>query len=385
MSKGPEIPPSDVLRRRADGFNKPDQGQTSVAIAKIAAILDGQSGPDESLKREIERVYDQHNPPSVDPTPATASNSGGEKSMGHGDTSADTTAFTFLDYCGLGLILMPIEAVGQRWIDEHPINRHTLVAAGTAMLVGAVVLGISKRIKGQSIKPRGLLFQDFVALANKAWFWAVVAAAIIFGVPFTVSYVSPSVPIPIQAPSPFNEATAKPPAPRSKQAINELLDESGSILSVIEKSGLPLANEWRESITTQNPERICLDIDSRTLQDKITALANKLDAAHRDISNIYEKNRIDQAEFNKVFGSPMVGVGLAGFAAAAQPLRQYAHEINLLGEHPTCEALIRVGNIPTMFVNMSRGLDQFSIWVAQSQENLSRYRDNLRKELRNVP
>jgi hypothetical protein len=110
--------------------------------------------------------------------------------MGHGDTSADTTAFTFLDYCGLGLILMPIEAVGHRCIDDLPINRHTLVAAGTAMLAGAVVLGISKKIKSVS-KPKGPLFQDFVALANKAWFWVVVAAAIIFGVPFTVSYVSP--------------------------------------------------------------------------------------------------------------------------------------------------------------------------------------------------
>jgi hypothetical protein len=184
----------------------------------------------------------------------------------------------------------------------------------------------------------------------------------------------------------FNEAMPRPPEPpRSRQAINELLDESGSILSVIEKSGLPLINEWRESITTQNPERICLDVDSRTLQDKITALANKLIAAHTEISNIYEKNRIDQAEFNKVFGSPIAGAGPAGFAVAAQPLQQFAHEINLLGEHPTCEVLIRSGNIPTMVVNMSRGLDQFSIWVAQSQENLSRYRDNLRKELRNAP
>jgi hypothetical protein len=114
-----------------------------------------------------------------------------DKPVGHGDSSADTAAFTFLDYCGLGLILMPIEAVGQRWIDEHPINRHTFVAAGTAMLAGAVVLGISKKIKSITAKPRGPLFQDFVKVANKAWFWAVVAAAIVFGIPFTVSYVSP--------------------------------------------------------------------------------------------------------------------------------------------------------------------------------------------------
>jgi hypothetical protein len=85
--------------------------------------------------------------------------------------------------------------------------------------------------------------------------------------------------LPHQAPQSgtFNEAVPQPAAPpRSKQAINELLDESGAISSIIEKSGLPLINEWRESITTQNPERICTDIDSRALQDKITTLANKL-------------------------------------------------------------------------------------------------------------
>jgi hypothetical protein len=183
---------------------------------------------------------------------------------------------------------------------------------------------------------------------------------------------------------PLTESTP-PSQPRSKQAINELLEESGAFQNVVERAGLPLANAWQESITTQNPERICFDMDSRTLQDKITTLANKLDAAHREISNIYEKNSIDQAEFNKIFGSTMVGVGPAGFAVAAQSLRQYAHEINLLGEHPSCEVLIRTGNIPSMSVNMSRGFDQFSIWVAQSRENLSRYRDNLRKELRNAP
>lgn len=175
------------------------------------------------------------------------------------------------------------------------------------------------------------------------------------------------------------------PAGRSKQTINELLQESSVIESVIEKNGIPLIDEWRQSLTTQNPERICLDIDSRNLQDKITMLANKLGTAQRAISNVYDQNRIDQVEFNKVFGSPIAGVGAGGFDAAAQSLRQYAHGINLLGEHPTCDILIKTGNVPNMFVGMVRGLDQFSIWIAQSRENMSRYRDNLRKELRDAP
>jgi hypothetical protein len=182
----------------------------------------------------------------------------------------------------------------------------------------------------------------------------------------------------------FGEATQPPPKPRSKETITELLNESDALLGIVQKTGLPFLEEWR-TITIQNPERICLDLDSHVLQDKITTLANKLDAAHREISNIYERNRIDQVEFNKVFGSPMTGVGPSGFAVAAQSLRQYAHEINLLGEHPTCENLIRVGNVPYIVVTMERSFDQFSIWIAQSQENLNRYQDNLRKELRNAP
>src|ERR1700730_10069546 len=112
-------------------------------------------------------------------------------------------------------------------------------------------------------------------------------------------------------------------APRSKQAINELLEEIGAILSVIER-GQALLTEWRETVTNQNPERICLDLDSRTLQDKITAFINKLNSAQRDMAAIYEKNRIDEGEFNKVFGP---GGTVWGYQAAAGFLGNYAHEI----------------------------------------------------------
>jgi hypothetical protein len=179
-------PISDPVEFRASHLGK----ETTPAIARIAGILEGQASRDESLRGYLERAYDDHNPPPVDPTPATASNPSGEKSMGHEDTSNDSTAYTFLDYTGLGLILMPTEEIGRRWIDDLPITRHTLIAAGTAMLAGAVVLAISKAIK-RAAKPKGPLFQDFAKLANKAWFWVFVAMAIIFGVPFMVSYVSP--------------------------------------------------------------------------------------------------------------------------------------------------------------------------------------------------
>jgi hypothetical protein len=278
---------------------------------------------------------------------------------------------------------------------------HAIVVEHEAMTRGIIGLfiGVPIGLAGFSFhwwKDKAPGFRDWFIPTAKRWWPAAAGLAFVYVAgpeifrrtqpPVSISNAIGEIPT---GATPANESEKSPPKnqsePRSKQAINELLDESAAISSVLEKSGIPLINEWREYITTQNPERVCLDIDSRALQDKITALANKLDAAHREISSIYEKNRIDQPEFNKIFGSQLTGVGASGFAASAQPLRQYAHEINLLGEHPNCEALIRTGNIPNMFVNMIRGLDQFSIWIAQSQESLSRYRDSLRKELRNAP
>ena len=128
--------------------------------------------------------------------------------------------------------------------------------------------------------------------------------------------------------------------PRSKQTISDLLGESGKIAGVI-KTGLPLANEWRESITGRNPERVCLDLDSTTLQDKTAALANKLIAANDEISNVFEQNRIDQAELNQLFPNGNVG----GFAYAAAGLQIYQRGIAALGERPPCEQLIRLGNV----------------------------------------
>jgi hypothetical protein len=186
--------------------------------------------------------------------------------------------------------------------------------------------------------------------------------------------------------APKSDSATKPPEQvRSKQAINELLEESGSILNIIDKSGVPLVNEWRESITAQNPERICLDLDSSGLQDKVKALTAKLDDAQQKISTIFNQNRIDQAELNKAFASPIAGIGPEGFAAAAQSLRLYGTGIIPIGGHPTCEALVRAGNMSISFVNMIRNLDQFSFWVGHAQDNLSRYRDSLRNELRNAP
>jgi hypothetical protein len=92
----------------------------------------------------------------------------------------------------------------------------------------------------------------------------------------------------------FNEATPKPRTPpRSKQEINELLEESGAIQKIVNE-GAPLIAEWRETITTQNPERICLDIDPQSLQSKIAGLTTKLNNAQSDLTALYDKNRLER-------------------------------------------------------------------------------------------
>src|SRR5665647_762277 len=76
----------------------------------------------------------------------------------------------------------------------------------------------------------------------------------------------------------------------------------------------------------------------------------KLIAAHSAISNIYEQNRIDQVEFNKIFALGDTG----GFTNGAVALQNYRRNIAQLGEHPTCDILIRSHDVPGMFLTMDR-------------------------------
>jgi hypothetical protein len=226
----------------------------------------------------------------------------------------------------------------------------------------------------------------WLRMRDRRWYPSLMVTLIVgyLALFFYALYTEP-VPKASQQPA-IGETTLKPPStPRSKQTINELLEESGLIENVIKKSGIELLQEWQSRIAQQNPERICLDIDSRSFQDMISQLADKFNAAQREIANIYDKNRIDHGEFSNIFGSSITGMGPSGFDVASQALRQYAHEINVLGEHPTCEALIKTGRIPNLYVYMDRGLEQFSNWIAQSREEVDRYRDNLRAELRSAP
>jgi hypothetical protein len=105
-----------------------------------------------------------------------------------------------------------------------------------------------------------------------------------------------------------------PPAPHTKQAINELLNESGKFSDLVTKTGLQLATEW-QTLTNKNPERNCLDLDSHSFRNEIDSLALKFRDASITLDAIYDQNRIDQQEFNLIFPTPIDLVSPTAFLA----------------------------------------------------------------------
>ncbi|WP_257169390.1 hypothetical protein [Bradyrhizobium sp. SRS-191] len=63
--------------------------------------------------------------------------------MSHGQEQ-DRTLFTFLDYVGLALILMPVEEVGRRFLEGHTISIRGWIVACISLFLGALVLYVSK-------------------------------------------------------------------------------------------------------------------------------------------------------------------------------------------------------------------------------------------------
>jgi hypothetical protein len=184
------------------------------------------------------------------------------------------------------------------------------------------------------------------------------------------------------------KVTAAPPPlvtpSRPRQAITELLAESGALLDIIQKTFIPLENNWRTTVGGQNPERICLDLNASALRDQISGLSERLLVASKAISEILEKNRIDQNELAPLVGyqTPMVFECPPIFASSN--LSQYGAQIKTFGDHPPCEEVIKA-DLSRRYVEMTGSLNSFNIWVTQSQERLSNYRDALRKEARNAP
>lgn len=178
-----------------------------------------------------------------------------------------------------------------------------------------------------------------------------------------------------------------PPAPpRPKPTISDLLAESGMLLDIVEKTLVSLEKEWRNTLGGQNPERICLGFSSLAMQDEVSSLAARLRTADQAIFDVLKQNRIDIGELAPLIGYPAQATGddELQLANAAHYLDAYGSTIKRLGEHPTCEDVIKV-DVTRRYSEMTGVLNGFYSWLLQAQEHLSNYRDALRKELRNAP
>jgi hypothetical protein len=177
-----------------------------------------------------------------------------------------------------------------------------------------------------------------------------------------------------------------PAPPRSKQTITELLEESSSLLGIVENSLVPLESEWRNVLGGPNPERICVGVDSVALQSKASDLAERLQSANKIILKILDQNNIDRNELSRLIGYPsqVSGIDQPQPVSAAYYLGIYKDAVKQLGEHPTCESVVR-SDISVRFREMTGVLNGFNYWMLQAQEHLKNYRDALRKESRNAP
>ena len=167
---------------------------------------------------------------------------------------------------------------------------------------------------------------------------------------------------------------------RSKQTIIELQDETGKFLTIIQKDGVPLLQQWRTQLTTKNPELVCLDENVGEIINNVSVLEDKAKEADSAFKAIYEQNKIDSREFNRLFSTS------GGFEYAITGLGNYkAGLVRIFMGNPTCESVIKNGNLPSEYALMIRSIDQFSIWIANSQDALNNYREALRKEMRDTP
>jgi hypothetical protein len=174
----------------------------------------------------------------------------------------------------------------------------------------------------------------------------------------------------------------KPPPP--KQAIKELVDETGGLLDIVENTLPPLIGEWNQ-FAMQNPERICIDLNSNALQDQAASLSDRFSAADKAILNILRTNRVDYSELASLIAYPAAASGDTWpIGDAAEALKSYKTAIGRLGDHPTCEQVI-TANISLRFFEMKAALKGLGEWYAPVQQRLSNYHDDLRKELRNAP
>jgi hypothetical protein len=170
---------------------------------------------------------------------------------------------------------------------------------------------------------------------------------------------------------------------RSKQEIAELLGESGEMLKIVEGVGMQLLSRW-QSLSASDPALICLDLDSHKLRDSIRDLISGLNDADDKLLGIIRQNSLDADSLRPLLDIGGSMTNRSRFAAAANFLHGYENTLSQLGDHPKCEIVIG-SNLFQQFVYFDRELQMFSIWLAQTQDRLTAFRNELRMESRNAP
>ena len=133
----------------------------------------------------------------------------------------------FLDYVGLGLILMVIEVFGARWFEGQTISRGQWITGGFLMLAGAIFVAVGTWWDKVNPPPAGRFAPSFDGLVHHAATWMVVAAVIVFGVPITIGLMSSPV-APISAPTPVQSPTpaSGPANPKYSQSDRDRINEA---------------------------------------------------------------------------------------------------------------------------------------------------------------
>lgn len=133
----------------------------------------------------------------------------------------------FLDYVGLGLILMPIEALGTRGLEGQTISAAQWWTGSIFMVFGAISLILGTWWDKVNIESTGRFATSFDAIVHHAATWLIVAAFIIFGVPIAIGLFAervPSFPVspaPPQVPAPPSlQQTSVAPAPEYLKNIS---------------------------------------------------------------------------------------------------------------------------------------------------------------------
>jgi hypothetical protein len=73
------------------------------------------------------------------------------------------------------------------------------------------------------------------------------------------------------------------------------------------------------------------------------------------------------------------------FQQAAQNLDTYLNDLKSLGEHPTCDEVVKANKAPRMVAYLNKAYEMFSNWLSQATTRIKDFRDQLRIELRNAP